>query len=225
MRNGLISVENAGVSYGPAKARTHALRGVSLSFAPASLTVIMGPSGSGKTTLLSLLGCLLTPDTGSVYWKEKDIVPFSEEERGALRARHVGFIFQAFRLFRSLSALENVSIAGDISRVAKGSRQARELLEELGMGTKLSLKPDDLSGGEKQRVAIARALVKDPALLLADEPTASLDSTAGDQIAKILSGLAKQQGKTVIVVTHDLRWTPYADRVVTLRDGEVIKDE
>jgi putative ABC transport system ATP-binding protein len=190
------------------------------------LTLVMGPSGSGKTTLLSLLGCLLTPDQGSVYVAGSDVTRSTDRERTAIRRLHIGFIFQAFRLFRSLTAAENVEIAAGIRGAAGESARpaAIQLLRKLGLDRKLNQKPDALSGGEKQRVAIARALINAPEIILADEPTASLDSRAGEQIAGIISGLAEQDGKTVVVVSHDQRWVPYADRIITLTDGEVKDD-
>jgi putative ABC transport system ATP-binding protein len=141
-----------------------------------------------------------------------------------MRQRHIGFVFQAFRLFRSLSALDNVAVASDLMGRAAGKDRARALLDKLGLAAKCRLKPDALSGGEKQRVAIARALIKDPAILLADEPTASLDSEAGRQISEILFGLAEEQGRTVVVVSHDPRWENFAHRIVALRDGSIAEE-
>ncbi len=221
-----LAVENASVSFGSAGARVQALSGVSLQFAPATLTLVMGPSGSGKTTLLSLLGCLMTPDAGSVFVQGVDTGSCSAQEKAELRRREIGFIFQAFRLFHSLSALENVVLKSDIVGVARSkSRQAAlDLLAELGLEHKLYLRPDELSGGEKQRVAIARALISNPGILLADEPTASLDAASGRQICEILRKLAADRKHTVVVVSHDPRWTPFADRVIGLEDGRVIED-
>jgi putative ABC transport system ATP-binding protein len=184
----------------------------------------MGPSGSGKTTLLSLLGCLLTPDSGSVYLDGVEVSRLNERQRTAIRRRNIGFIFQAFRLFRSLSAIENVAIGAEISGGEGGSKQrARELLSELGVGDKTHLKPNELSGGEKQKVAIARALIRNPQVVLADEPTASLDSQAGRQIFEILFKLAVEEKKTVVVVSHDPRWESFAHHVMQLRDGQVLE--
>ncbi len=219
-----LAVAGVTVSYGRTGARVRALSDVTLSFAPGELTWVMGPSGSGKTTLLSLLGCLLTPDQGSVFVNGSEVSRLKERERTRLR-RSIGFIFQAFRLFHSLPALENVMLAAEIS----GSRHrhaqpARQLLADLGLGEKLRLKPDALSGGERQRVAIARALLSNPRILLADEPTASLDAQAGRQISEILRKLADEQKRTVVVVSHDHRWTDFAHRTVVLEDGRVVDD-
>ena len=218
-----LAVEGVSVWYGPKGARTPALSGVSLSFEPGKLTLITGPSGSGKTTLLSLLGCLLTPDQGRVFVNGSDVTRASERERTRLRSG-IGFVFQAFRLFHSLPALENVMISADIRGGGNREQFARDLLIEFGLGDKLGLKPDALSGGEKQRVAIARALLSEPDIVLADEPTASLDFQAGQQIREIMRKLAAGQGRTVVVVSHDHRWKEYADRTVVLEDGRLIED-
>jgi ABC-type lipoprotein export system ATPase subunit len=156
-----LSVENASIAFGLGSTRVPALTDVSLDFAPSTLTLVTGPSGSGKTTLLSLLGYLLVPDTASVYIQGVNAVSCTAERRSELRRRELGFIFQAFRLFHSLSAIENVVIKADIAGVARehSHRGARDLLSSMGLGSKLNLKPNELSGGEKQRVAIARALI------------------------------------------------------------------
>ena len=221
-----LAVENASVSFGSGSTRVPALTDVSLNFAASTLTLVMGPSGSGKTTLLSLLGCLLTPDAGSVFIQGTNTGLCTAEEKSALRRREIGFIFQAFRLFHSLSAIENVVIKSDIAGAArKPSRKiAMDLLASLGLDGKLHLKPDALSGGEKQRVAIARALISNPKILLADEPTAALDSNSGRQICEILRRLADDGTHTVVIVSHDPRWASFADRTVLLEDGRVMED-
>ncbi len=220
----MLAVENVSVSYGPKGNRTRALDRTSLSFAAGELTLVMGPSGSGKTTLLSLLGCLLTPDEGSVFIGDSEVSGLSQPERTRMR-RHIGFIFQAFRLFQALPALENVLVSADIS----GSRHkyvpiAKQLLADLGLAAKLDLKPDQLSGGEKQRVAIGRALLLNPSIVLADEPTASLDAKASVQIGEILRSLAVEQRRTVVVVSHDHRWNHFAHRTIVLEDGRPVGD-
>src|SRR5258705_12799187 len=201
----------------------HALSDVSLSFPSGSLTLIMGPSGSGKTTLLSVLGCLLMPDEGAVFVNGRDVTAASEEERTTIRREQLGFVFQAFRLFDSLTAFENVALSSQISGETgkQSDAKAERCLAVLEMMNKRHLKPAELSGGEKQRVAIARALMRDPKILLADEPTASLDSKAGELIARILRDIAQDQGRTVVVVSHDDRLRAFATHVVCLRDGRV----
>ena len=226
MPEAVLAARNVSVSYGSNGTRVRALDDVSLEFAPASMTLIMGPSGSGKTTLLSLLGCLLTPDSGSVVVDGSEATALDERERTELRRHQIGFVFQAFRLFHSLSAFENVMIASEIAgaRNAERAATAQGLLENLGLGDKLHLKPNALSGGEKQRVAVARALLPNPKILLADEPTAALDSSAGRQIGEILRDLAEQQKRTVVVVSHDHRWASLAHRTVMLEDGRLVED-
>jgi putative ABC transport system ATP-binding protein len=195
-----------------------------LAFAPGTLTLVMGPSGSGKTTLLSVLGCLLTPDSGSVFLGGQEVTRLSEAARTRLRRERVGFVFQAFRLFHALTAIENVTLIGDIDGSGRRRERARALLAELGLENKAHLKPNALSGGENQRVAIARVLMRDPAIVLADEPTASLDWRSGRQISETLVAIAEARGRTVVVVSHDPRWQAFAHRVVTLEDGRAVGD-
>lgn len=221
----LLAVNNASVAYGKGAARCQALDNVSVEFAPGTLNVVMGPSGSGKTTLLSLLGCLLTPDSGKVYVAGSDVSALREGARTDVRKKSIGFVFQAFRLFEALSAEENIAVAAQVAGMRPSEQRhaiARTLLEQLGLKDKASLKPDEMSGGEKQRVAIARALVKRPPILLADEPTASLDSTSGEQIAQVFQELAEKEKMTVVVVSHDLRWQKFAHRTIELQDGRVV---
>ena len=220
-----LAVEDVSVFYGPETARSTAIDGVSLAFERGTLTVVMGPSGSGKTTLLSVLGALLRPDRGKVYLEGADISNCSDEQLTDLRRDRMGFVFQAFRLFHSLTALENVLITKDVrgSRKEQDKEAAAAVLEDLGLGSKLGLKPKELSGGEKQRVAIARALLGNPKVLLADEPTASLDSQSGRQICEIVRKLSDERQYTTVVVSHDPRWADFADRVVTLEDGRVVE--
>ncbi len=226
MPDPILATQSVHVSYGKDRARRRALNDVSLSFATGALTLIMGPSGSGKTTLLSLLGCLLTPESGSVFIDGAEVCSLNDNERTRLRKQHIGFIFQAFRLFHSLSAFENVMIAAEIAgaRDQQCSNTAHQLLEQLGLSDKLQLKPNALSGGEQQRVAIGRALLSNPKILLADEPTAALDSAAGKQIGEILRSLADDQKRTIVVVSHDPRWESFAHRTVVLEDGRVVDD-
>lgn len=211
------------MTIGRGNASVLALSDVSLAFPAGAVSLIMGPSGSGKTTLLSVLGCLLKPQQGCVLVGGKDITAATEDERTRIRREQIGFIFQSFRLFKSLTAVENVMLSMEISG-AKGQfvrSKAKWFLETLGLSSKKHLKPDELSGGEKQRVAIARALMRDPKIILADEPTASLDSKAGELITRILHDIAKEQQCTVVIVSHDQRLRAFADTVVALRDGKV----
>jgi putative ABC transport system ATP-binding protein len=202
-----------------------ALSDVSLSFPAGAVTLIMGPSGSGKTTLLSLLGCLLKPQAGSVMVNGTDVTAAGEEERTRIRRDQIGFIFQGFRLFKALTAVENAMLAMEISG-KKGPEvraKAERILENLGLSEKRHLKPDELSGGEKQRVAIARVLMREPKIILADEPTASLDSQAGERITRILRDIAEEQQRTVVMVSHDEWLSRFAEKVVAMHDGKVVE--
>jgi putative ABC transport system ATP-binding protein len=196
---------------------------VSLEFERGTLSLVMGPSGSGKTTLLSMLGCLLSPDEGTVFVDGAAVNELSETERTTIRQKKISFVFQAFRLFHSLSVIDNVALGFEIRNPAGAGRieMARDLLLQFGLGGKLNQEPNDLSPGEKQRVAIARALAGNPPILLADEPTASLDAIAGRNICQILRNQVDEHGRTVVVVSHDPRWVEFADRTITLCDGRV----
>lgn len=223
----MLAVENISVRYGTGRATVNALDQVSLAFYAGQMALVMGPSGSGKTTLLSTLGCLLKPNEGRVTMTGRDVTDLSEDERGKLRQQNIGYIFQAFRLFRSLSALDNILVAMDISgRKGKASRQiAMDALETVGLADRWHLKPKELSGGEKQRVAIARALINNPQIILADEPTASLDGKAGGQIAEMMLQIAEEQRRLVIVVSHDPRMIQFGHRIIKMQDGRLISDE
>ncbi len=223
MPDQFLGVVRASVSFGKGEARVPALRDVSLSFERGTLTLVMGPSGSGKTTLLSMLGCLLSPDEGTVFVDGLAVNALTEPQKTAIRQKKISFVFQAFRLFHSLSAIDNVAVGFEIRDPAEPRRMemARNLLLQFGLGNKLHQEPNELSPGEKQRVAIARALAGNPPILLADEPTASLDAKAGKNICEILRNQASEHGRTVVVVSHDPRWREFADRTITLCDGQV----
>jgi putative ABC transport system ATP-binding protein len=167
---------------------------------------------------------MLTPESGAVFVDGLNTGSLSEQKRADIRRSRIGIIFQAFRLFRSLDALDNIRVGGELAGRPVSRDNALELAAHLGLEEKAHLKPDALSGGEKQRVAIARALIKNPPIVLADEPTASLDSAAGGQIRQILRALTQEDRRTVVVVSHDPRWMEFADRIVTLSDGTVIKE-
>lgn len=223
MSDRFLAVENVSVTYGAGRSQTHALRQVSVDFKSGSLTVIKGPSGSGKTTLLAVLGCLRQPDSGSVWAQQENVTQMTDSRRTSLRRNRIGFVFQAFRLFRSLSAIDNVAIVTELGGGVPDRDLAREHLAQLGLDAKRHLRPNELSGGEKQRVAIARAMMANPAILLADEPTASLDPVSAGQICSLLQQFAHRDGRAVVVVSHDERWNSYADHTVVLANGEIIK--
>jgi putative ABC transport system ATP-binding protein len=214
------------LTYGIGTAAIRALNEVSLQFTPGRLVLVMGPSGSGKTSLLSVLGCMLVPDRGDVAVNGQLVRSLDETGRADLRRVNIGYVFQAFRLFRALSAQENLLLALDLvdERGATARARALQALESVGMAAKAALKPAQLSGGEKQRVAIARALINDPPIVLADEPTASLDWQSGEQIARMLRQIAEQRRKAVVVVTHDPRMIPFGQRIIRMEDGRVMDD-
>jgi putative ABC transport system ATP-binding protein len=218
-----LGVQGASVSFGEGDSRVSVLRDLSLQFEPGTLSLIMGPSGSGKTTLLSLLGCLLTPDTGTVFIEGVAVSGLSESERTRVRQKRISFVFQAFRLFHSLSAIDNVILGFELRGIRGGERieMAQGLLDRFGLAHKRNQLPSALSPGEKQRVAIARALAGNPPILLADEPTASLDFEAGTNVCQILRAQVDESKKTVVVVSHDARWQEFADRTVVLKYGQV----
>src|SRR3989304_5338993 len=217
----VLDVNNLTKRYGSAATEVTAVRGASMSVAPGGIVLIMGPSGSGKTTLLSMLGALLRPSEGTIRLNGPPISTLPESRLPAIRLRQFGFIFQDFNRLPALTALENVAIVGSPNGLKNGSARSRAaaLLADLGLGERLNFLPEKLSGGEKQRVAIARALINDPALILADEPTANLDSKIGHEIMRLLRRIAKEQGRSVVIVSHDQRIRDIADRVLWLEDG------
>jgi putative ABC transport system ATP-binding protein len=209
------------MTYRSGNTHVAALRGVSLDIMPGEFLLLMGPSGSGKTTLVSILGGILTPTAGAVVAFGEQVTSMSARQLARFRLHHVGFVFQGFNLFAALSARENVQLALSLKGVRGSSArdQAGDLLGEVGLADKTERLPRDLSAGEKQRVAIARALAGSPPLIMADEPTASLDSDNGRRVTELLRALAKDRGCAVLTVTHDQRIIDCADRIVHLEDG------
>jgi putative ABC transport system ATP-binding protein len=220
-RTHAIAATGIQMAYRSGSETYHALKGVDLTVRVGDIQLLMGPSGSGKTTLLSILAGILTPTAGSVQLLGQDITQMSKAELARFRLQHIGFIFQGFNLFPALSALENVEVALNLKGVRghAARQQGLELLEQVGLGNKAKNLPRDLSGGQKQRVAIARALAGDPDLIMADEPTAALDSQNGHAVTGLLAALAKQRGRTVLIVTHDPRIMHVADYIADLEDG------
>lgn len=212
---------------GEGAGQVDALKGVNLALSGGELTLLMGPSGSGKTTLLSVLGCMLTPTKGTVRILGHATTGVRPEGLAELRRRHVGFIFQSYHLFPTLTALENVLLVLDVrgERSAEAVAKARTALITVGLAHKLDSFPRELSGGEQQRVAIARAIVGNASAVLADEPTAALDSENGVAIMKVMVEIAKDPGRAVLVVTHDPRILPFANRIVHIEDGRIVNEE
>jgi putative ABC transport system ATP-binding protein len=218
-----ISVRQVSKSYGEGGASVHALSRVSLDVAAGEILVMMGPSGSGKTTLLSIMGVILRPTCGTVTVAGHEVTSLPERDLPGVRLRHIGFVFQGFNLFPALTAAENVAIALDLRGEGGPSARARahDALAAVGLADKASAMPANLSGGQKQRVAIARALVGDPTVILADEPTAALDSRSGRLVMDLLTRLARERQRAVVLVTHDDRTLDHADRIVHIEDGQL----
>lgn len=220
--NTTLQVSHVTKRYGSGATEVNAVNNVSLSVAPGEIVLIMGPSGSGKTTLLSMMGALLKPTEGTIQLNGETVSDLAENRLPEVRLRQMGFIFQEFNLLSALTVLENVAIVAQLAGRKNGEahQRAADLLTNLGLGERLHFLPEKLSGGEKQRVAIARALVNDPAIILADEPTANLDSKIGHEMMRLLRRIAKEQGRSVIIVSHDQRIKDIADRVLWLEDGQ-----
>lgn len=219
-------IENVTRIYKIGDVETHALRGVSLSIESGEFTALVGPSGSGKTTLLQLIGCLDLPTSGQVMINGKNVSNLNRNERADMRRGTIGFIFQFFALIPTLTAYENVEMPLLLNGFTPTERRLRvlELLESVQLSDRSHHRPDQLSGGQQQRVAIARALASKPVLILADEPTANLDTANGQQVMEIMTRLNRETGVTFVFATHDPRVIHYARRVVTLEDGRIVHD-
>ena len=222
----VVKIENVTRVYQIGKLETQALRGVNLSIESGEFTALVGPSGSGKTTLLQMIGCLDQPTSGRVIIGSKDVTKLNRNQRADMRRGTIGFIFQFFALIPTLTAYENVEMPLLLNGHSPKERQERvmELLKSVDLTDRANNRPDQLSGGQQQRVAIARALASKPTLILADEPTANLDTTNGKQVMDIMKKLNKETGVTFVFATHDPRVISYASRVVTLQDGLIEKD-
>lgn len=220
-KTGAITARGVEMVFQSGTERFQALKGIDLEVQHGDIQLLMGPSGSGKTTMLSILAGILTPTSGSVCLLGSEITSLSRDELAQFRLENIGFIFQNFNLFPALTAAENIELVLNFKGI-KGQtarRQTQLLLEQVGIGDKAHQRPSNLSGGQKQRVAIARALAGNPRLIMADEPTAALDSRSGHTVISLLRSLAKEQGCTVLMVTHDPRIIAVADRVAYLEDG------
>ena len=220
----MICVENLTKVYSLGKQTLTVLKGVTMNVEKGEMVAIMGPSGSGKTTLLNLLGCLDKPTSGNYFLDGKEVSRLGGDELAQIRGQKIGFIFQTFNLLSRLTALANVELgmtySGGIDRKA-----ALDALAKVGLSERVKHRPIELSGGEQQRVAIARAIVKNPSVFLADEPTGQLDSHSGHEVMHILESLHAEQGITVLVVTHDASIASHCQRIIHIRDGEIISEE
>jgi putative ABC transport system ATP-binding protein len=222
----VTNVENVTRVYKIGEVETQALRGVTMGIEAGEFTALVGPSGSGKTTLLQLMGCLDQPTSGKVFVNGKDVSTLKRSERADVRRGTIGFIFQFFALIPTLTAYENVEMPLLLNGLKSDERKTRvmELLQAVGLSERSHHKPDQLSGGEQQRVAIARALAPKPTMILADEPTANLDTTNGEQVMEIMSKLNEETGVTFIFASHDPRVIKFGRRVVQLQDGLIVQD-
>ncbi len=224
--NAAIQLRRVGKSFTRGNAVTHVLRAIDLTIAQGECVFLLGPSGSGKTTLMSIIGCLLTPDAGQVTVLGQDVVHLSMEARALLRRRRLGFVFQRFHLIRGLSAVENVAVPLRLDNVnqVEAEEKAWELLRRVGLQEQAHQSPSRLSVGQCQRIAVARALAADPEIVLADEPSASLDAESGQQAMRLLRELTVEAGKTLVVVTHDHRIVPTGpsgDRIISMDSGQL----
>jgi putative ABC transport system ATP-binding protein len=225
MTDAIIAMEAIRKVYDTGKVKVEALKGVDLAVERGDFVAIVGPSGSGKSTLMNLIGCLDTPSEGRYLLGGEDVSRFSRDELADVRNRRIGFVFQGFNLLPQISAFENVELPLLFGGVPPRKRKERveELLSRVGLGERMDHKPTELSGGQMQRVAIARALAMQPDVVLADEPTGNLDTSAGGDIMGLFTDLWKQ-GSTLVVITHDMKLARRASRVVEIRDGRIVKD-
>jgi putative ABC transport system ATP-binding protein len=222
----VIGLENIEKVYDTGAVRVHALRGVSLTINPGEMIAIMGSSGSGKSTLMNIIGCLDRPASGRYWLDGADVSHFSKDERADIRNRKIGFVFQGFNLLARTSALENVELPLIYANVPAAERadRSRRALAAVGLAHREDNHPNQLSGGQQQRVAIARALVNTPSLLLADEPTGNLDSRTSVEIMSLFQRFNRDEGLTIVLVTHEPDIAQYASRVVVVRDGRITRD-
>ena len=220
----LIQVKDVWKIYPMGDVKVAALKGLNVSIKKSEFVAILGPSGSGKSTAMAMVGCLDLPSEGKVLLEGKDISSLAESDLAQIRGRKIGFVFQSFNLIPSLTLLENVGLPLVFQGKSAAFRlkRAKELLESVGLGHRLTHRPNQISGGERQRVAIARALVNDPEIVLADEPTGNLDTKTGELIMTLFKDLHKKKKKTIIMVTHDGYVAKKADRVIKLKDGVAV---
>lgn len=223
----VIELKDIHKTYSMGDIKVHALRGISLTVQQGEFIAIMGSSGSGKSTLMNIIGCLDRPTQGTYLLDNQDVSQFSKDERADIRNLKIGFVFQGFNLLARTSAMENVELPMLYAGVSTAERKKRamEALEAVGLKGREENHPNQLSGGQQQRVAIARSLVNQPALILADEPTGSLDSVTSVEIMEIFQRLNREQGITLVLVTHETDIAQYAKRIIVFRDGNILKDE
>ncbi|MFA5355522.1 MAG: ABC transporter ATP-binding protein [Candidatus Paceibacterota bacterium] len=220
----IIKLENVWKTYQLGKTEVNALKGLSLEIPEGAFVAIMGSSGSGKSTLLNMVGCLDSPTKGKVFLKDIDISSMPESQLSQFRGKVLGFVFQEFNLFPNLNAQQNVMLPMVFqgTPMEERKKRAEELLDMVGLKDRIAHQPSELSGGERQRVALARAFANDPEVIIADEPTGNLDSITGEKIMAFLTKLHEEEGKTLVVVTHDAKIAAYAERIVYIKDGQIV---
>ena len=223
----VISLKNVWKIYDMGETKVNALQGVSLDIKEGEFVAVIGPSGSGKSTMMHIVGCLDVPSKGTVSLRGKNIATLAESSLAQTRGKSIGFIFQQFNLLPMLTAAENVALPMVFQGIDRQQQlaKAKQLLTRLGLGDRMHHRPTELSGGQRQRVAIARSLANDPKVILADEPTGNLDSKTGKEVMNILADLHEKEGKTIILVTHDIDLVKHAERTVHLKDGQIEKME
>lgn len=226
MKTKVIELKDVWKTYKMGKVPVHALSEINLTINKGEFIVITGASGSGKSTMMNLVGCLDVPSQGFIFLEEKNIVSLSKSQIAKIRGKKIGFIFQQFNLIPTLTALENVTLPMEFqNNYHKAEEKAKELLDLVGLKDRMYHKPTELSGGQAQRVAIARALANDPEIILADEPTGNLDSKTGENVINLLHNLHKEQGKTLIIITHDINFIKRlknTTKIINLKDGKII---
>ena len=225
LKKHVIKLDNVWKTYKMGEVEVNALKGVSLEINQGDFVAITGASGSGKSTMMNLVGCLDLPTKGSIFLDNKDISRLNESSLAQIRGQKIGFIFQQFNLIPTLNALENVMLPLEFQDISTDTAKSKamEILNSVGLGDRGGHLPSQLSGGQQQRVAIARSLSNNPDVILADEPTGNLDSISGANVIGLLENLWKKEGKTIILVTHDLKLASYAKRIVQLKDGQIVK--
>jgi putative ABC transport system ATP-binding protein len=225
MTQSLIHLEDVWKVYPMGEVEVAALRGITLNIKAGDFLAITGASGSGKSTMMNLVGCLDLPSKGTISLDGRDIAKMRESELAQIRGKKIGFIFQQFNLIPSMTAFENVLLPMEFLEYddARAESRARELLTLVGLGDKMHHRPSQLSGGQQQRVSIARSLASDPEIILADEPTGALDSVTGKEVLTMLHALWRKEGKTIILVTHDLTLAQYARTKIELQDGKILR--
>ena len=221
----ILSLKDVWKIYNIGEVETAALKGVTVNIKKGDFVAIIGASGSGKSTMMNLMGCLDTPSKGTIFLKSQNISNLNESDLASLRGQTIGFIFQQYNLIPSMTAFENVMLPLEFLEYnnTKANKRAKEVLSIVGLNDKMHHRPNQLSGGQQQRISIARSLVSNPEIILADEPTGALDSVTGKKLLDMLHKLWKEQGKTIIMVTHDLNLAKYANTTIELKDGKIIK--